>query len=342
MNAIFRLPRPRTARLVWRLGLICALTLCCAALPAQERATLRAHQDEVDAIAFSPDGKHFATSGWDRTVRVWDASNGKERYLFRFLRPTALAFARDGKQLLAAHPDGGSGENPGVRVKGWDMATGEENHSVLCGETGRILGFAPNGYLLALRQQSQRDGRATFLVKLAPPTPQKGYKLAGEQAQPVAAVAFSKDGRFVAFGDFGSFVKVCERDSGKEVLSFKAGWGHVWSLAFSPDGKLLASGTYERTVRLWDAATGKLWAEIEAPSRRSGDFPMQFSADGKLLAVRDGNDLRLWDVTKRTTRALLKGHTRPIQALALSPDGKMAVTGSRDNTVKIRDIPKAP
>ena len=69
---------------------------------------------------------------------------------------------------------------------------------------------------------------------------------------------------------------------------------------------------------------------------------MQFSADGKLLAVRDGNDLRLWDVTKRTTRALLKGHTRPIQALALSPDGKMAVTGSRDNTVKIRDIPKAP
>jgi len=35
------------------------------------------HQREVDAVAFSPDGKSVLTGSWDNTARIWDAATGQ-------------------------------------------------------------------------------------------------------------------------------------------------------------------------------------------------------------------------------------------------------------------------
>lgn len=40
--------------------------------------TLRGHEGWVNAVAFSPDGKHLVTGGADDTVKVWKAQSGKE------------------------------------------------------------------------------------------------------------------------------------------------------------------------------------------------------------------------------------------------------------------------
>jgi hypothetical protein len=58
-------------------------------------------------------------------------------------------------------------------------------------------------------------------------------------ANPVRAVAFSPDGKFLAGG-------------GQELRPWEAK-----ALAFSPDGKRLASGDWDTSVRVWDVATGK-------------------------------------------------------------------------------------
>src|SRR5262249_54099641 len=41
------------------------------------RDITKAHADRVDAIAWSPDGKHLASAGNDGHVYVWDAKSGK-------------------------------------------------------------------------------------------------------------------------------------------------------------------------------------------------------------------------------------------------------------------------
>jgi WD40 repeat protein len=53
-------------------------------------------RDEVKSVAFSPDGQRLATSSWDRTAKVWEASSGRELY------PITVRCRRCGETLAVA------------------------------------------------------------------------------------------------------------------------------------------------------------------------------------------------------------------------------------------------
>src|SRR5215471_4080261 len=109
----------------------------------------------------------------------------------------------------------------------------------------------------------------------------KKDRLALKLARPVNAVAFSPDGRHLAYaGSEGEF-KLIEADTSKAVFAHKL--DGAARLAFSPDGKTLATVTAAKTVQLWDAATGEEQAKLKgATARLSG---LAFSPDGKRLAA---------------------------------------------------------
>jgi WD40 repeat protein len=64
------------------------------------------HGGPVHGLTFSPDGKVFASTGYDRVVRLWNAADGRPLGRLSDLHPNAiLAFAPDGKTLAVASND---------------------------------------------------------------------------------------------------------------------------------------------------------------------------------------------------------------------------------------------
>jgi WD40 repeat protein len=49
--------------------------------------------------------------------------------------------------------------------------------------------------------------------------------------------------------------------------------------------------------------------------------------------------VKLWDAATGREKATLDGHTGKVTSVAISRDGKRVVSGSRDNTVKVWDVP---
>jgi WD40 repeat protein/serine/threonine protein kinase len=157
----------------------------------------------------------------------------------------------------------------------------------------------------------------------------------------VRCVAYAPDGKRLATltgdspEDEGE-VKVCDAQTGKELLSFKGG---RMSLAFSPDGKGLTTLGGAGQVKVWDAQTGKeLLAFGEPQQFPRGIFSFAYSPDGKRLAT-GGGPLKVWDA--ETGEELLAFRVRgPFRSLVFSPDGKRLAgtfVDINDKTIKVWD-----
>jgi WD40 repeat protein len=71
-------------------------------------------------------------------------------------------------------------------------------------------------------------------------------------------VAFSPDGKILASGSNGGYVRLWDVASRRlRGHPLTGHTGPVFSVVFSPDGKTLATASGDGTVRLWDVATGR-------------------------------------------------------------------------------------
>jgi len=205
------------------------------------RPIRKIEEDNINAIALSPDGQTLAIGNISGSLRLWDVNTGETKLTLegQDIQTRSVAFSPDGK-LIAA---GGYGNT----VKLWDAKTGVSKHP-LEGHDNEIgsVAFSPDGKTIA-------SGSEDDTVKLWDvDTGTLKRTLTGfDLSAPV--VAFSPDGKLLA-ATANHSVMLFETQTGTLKLTLDG--GSVNSIAFSPDGKTLA-GASDKVVKLWDVSDVK-------------------------------------------------------------------------------------
>ena len=149
---------------------------------------------------------------------------------------------------------------------------------------------------------------------------------------PVYSVAFSPEGKVLAFGGLDGSVTLMDVST-RQTKTLRSHSDTVFSLAFSPDGKSLASGSSDHTVKLWDVDTRQNLDTINGYD--DWVLSVAFSPDGNMLATGsiDGQ-VKLLDLTNDEEQTL--GDARYVWAVAFSPDGKTLASASPE--IKLWDV----
>jgi len=117
---------------------------------------------------------------------------------------------------------------------------------------------------------------------------------------------------------------------------------HLWDVKFSRDSRLLlAAGDAgpTGTIHMWEVATGK-----ERPPLLPGTMAWLsnavFTPDGKQVVGCYSKDNRVftWDAASGELLRQLPGHTQPATNVAVSPDSRLALAASKDQTLLVWDL----
>jgi len=317
------------------------------------------HEGSVHVVALSPDGKTAATASGENTLRLWEARVGKEAHVLPGHEGGVLAaaFLPDGRTLVSIGRDN--------TLRSWDVRTGRQLRQDRLSEAARrTLAVAPGGRLIALggekeiilwdlaaNQEVRRlpaggsvafvpdgktllswaDDRLVHVWDVGTGKERRrfdGPHFSEDAHDRIYCIAFSPDGKLVAFGGQVPPIVICELSTGKQTQQLSGLPGATSTLAFAPDGQTLASGDWtggaaeprsRGTVRLWDLATGQSFLQLDG--HRGRVVALSFSGDAQLLASGsvDGTAL-VWDVSDRRLAKPGNGALTPQQLDALWAD----------------------
>ncbi len=108
------------------------------------------------------------------------------------------------------------------------------------------------------------------------------------------------------------------------------------SAAFMPDSKHLLTGAWDGRLLVWDVTQSppKLIQSFHEHSTHVSNIAVPLHGDVFATTSAD-RTVNLWDLTTRKHLVRLRGHTREVWALDISPDGQTVVSGSFDGTTKL-------
>lgn len=293
------------------------------------------HTGRSAAAAIARDGRTIITGSDDKTARLWDANTGQELRQLKghSSEVTAVAFSPDG-QLVA------TGDTKG-HVKLWNPATGELR-AKLDAHSRRIaaLAFSEDGQRLFSASGDNTVSQWDIVT---------GQELPGILKHPDAVLAMQlvPGSNALVTSCADHTIRVWNTAEARVTLTLGPFAGDAYSLSVTEDGqRLLVANSDQRTVHLWDLSTGK---EIQSPQPDGQLGPLvDLKQHGGLLwaaAVVPGSDdivtvggseARLWDVKTGQEKMGFSPHGA-VASASFSPDGKMIVTGSWDNSAKVWD-----
>jgi WD40 repeat protein/DNA-binding SARP family transcriptional activator len=293
------------------------------------RHTFGAAEQDVFSLSLGPADERVLTGSYYHQVAgVWNIATG-ERQMVLDDHPDpvrAVAWTPDGRRAVAGFRDGS--------LMVWDLEPGPAAAVHLRAHQAAVLDVAvtPDG------RQALSVARDGTLIVWDLTDAAEVQRLQGHRLM-VYDVAFTPDGRRALSASgaanpggpiAGATVKLWDLETGQALRSFDASIGALFQIAVSPDQPLALVSSPAPVITILDLDT---WAQTGALAGHEAWVPcVEFTSDGRraLSGSVDGT-LIVWDLASRQALHRLVVRGQGLWSLAVSPDGRTALSDSGES-----------
>ena len=271
---------------------------------------------EGNVVSWSPDGKHVVTAG-SGVAQLWDAGS------FKLLKPLTFGmrsccWTKESKVFYALYGD---------RIHSLTMSDDKSSSQPIQVAASGSMVWTPGRPVVA--------GLGTNSPILFDSATGKLIATLEGHKSYVSTVLWSRDNKFLATGSADKTVKIWDA-TGKLLRTLEGHESTVSALAWTGDGRIATAGA-DKMVRIF--APGSDTAEKTLKGHTHAVTALSWSRDGKMLvSVSADRNVAVWNQETSKPFKVLQTES-DLRAVAISPDGRFAATGSTDDVVRVYSLP---
>jgi mono/diheme cytochrome c family protein len=299
-----------------------------------ERPPVYLQPPVISALAFSPDGKSLAVSGYrEILIHKADGTGLVSRLVGMSERLNSIAYSPDGATLVAA---GGTPARFG-EVQIWDPVTARLKHSdTLTSDTVFGASISPDGKQIAV-------GGADNSVRLIDLASGKELRKLGNHENWVLGTVFGIDGKRVVSVGRDQAAKLSDTAAGAFLENVNLLRGELSAVARDPRKDVVVIGGQDRVPYIYLMDRPKVMKIADDTTllrklpRQDGEIAaLAWSPDGKVIAVGGmGLQVNIYNSDTGALLASCKSREAGTYALAFSPASDRIATGGFDGHLRI-------
>jgi WD40 repeat protein len=332
----------------------------------------------ISNMAFNRDYSLFATAGFDKYIRIWDAYNFnlKKTLYTGSLSINRIVFSNDGKNIAICDQDNA------IKI----LSIEDEKILITINQypfSSEDIAFSPDdSYLASANVNETHNMWNVSLWKTSDGSMM--HTLAGYNGK-INCILFSKDGKQLLTGGQENILKIWNVNTWKQDTSF-SNENAINTLKISKDGKKVYINSNNGNISIRNAQNWNIIKNLTTPVYPiimdisedeskiiAGDgkdlvllnpdgniitkyktcfqfiSTAKFNNDGTKIISTEGNGnsdlnsrqngtIKIWNTDYGILYKELTGHSSPVTSIAISPDGKKIASAGMDFKVKLWDF----